>query len=185
MRQQSWMIPLLTCVFVTSFVCSVSAGEPDLAAQLAQSAKEVGIPINVEETVTATAPVLRLAVSSIQGFEQVPAADLPTGSDIGYLYLDAPSSGLATGYYTLRVSVDPEATPSGQNAGRVDLIDAGGEVVQTLDTALEIDSLADLPFFKSRPAVNVEIQGRLVIVRVYWILSDGSLFFVGNFWAFG
>jgi hypothetical protein len=68
------------------------------------------------------APGVSFAGTRIAGFEDVPATRLPEGADAGFIYLDAPASGIPTGFY--RLNARAEAPRLGSYDGSVGLISA-------------------------------------------------------------
>lgn len=116
----------------------------ELRERVAAAAEERGISVDTEGMLTVVREGVTFAAATISGFEQVPARDLPSGVDFGFVFLDAPGSNLATGYYTLRASADEGDIQVGRFGGTVELVDAGGKVVANLPATIDAQSL-DVP----------------------------------------
>jgi hypothetical protein len=194
MKRKLGILALVSVALSSSLLCPpATAAEPDLAAQLAESARKAGVPIDTEETVTATAPGLRIAATSVQGFEHAPATDLAKGSDMGYLFIDAPGSGLATGGYLLRASADASDIRLGEFPAKVELVDAQGKVVQTLESRVDAWSLTvpeTLAYPRTRVGIEVHQEtdpsgpgeARIIRVDVYYDCPNGELVYIGSFY---
>ena len=131
--------PRKPTVLTVAPVCS-----DELKERVAEAAAERGISVDTEGMLTVVREGVTFAAATISGFEQVPARDLPRGVDFGFVYLDAPGSNLATGYYTLRASADEGDIQVGRFDGTVELVDANGKVAANLPATIDAQSL-DVP----------------------------------------
>lgn len=125
---------------------------PDPKAQLAKAAESAGVQINPTETVSVSKDGLTFVGSSIAGFENVPATRLPAGTDFGFMYLDAPGSGIPAGYYRLNAQASAQDVRVGDYRGSVDLIDASGKTVARVPAAMQTVSMEvpnPLPFART------------------------------------
>jgi hypothetical protein len=133
------------------------AAECDTREALFKAAAEAGVKLNQEQTVTATAPGVSFAGTSIAGFEQVPATQLTKGADAGFIYLDAPETGIPTGYY--RLNARAEAPQLGTYEGTVGLISADGKEVARVPATMETWSMevpSTLPYAQTRMSAQLD-----------------------------
>jgi hypothetical protein len=136
-----------------------TAAECDTREALFKAAAEAGVPLNQEQTVTASAPGVSFAGTSIAGFEQVSATRLPEGADAGFIYLDAPGSGIPTGFY--RLNAQASEPRLGTYDGTVGLIAADGKEVARLPATLDTWSLEvprTLPYSQTRMAAQLDSE---------------------------
>ncbi|MCY1023641.1 hypothetical protein [Pyxidicoccus sp. MSG2] len=144
----------------------------DPKAQLIEAADKAGVKLNVEQIVTASSEDVNFVGTSIQGFEQVPATDLPKGVDAGFVYLDAPRSGIPAGFYRLNAHADEKDIQKGTYQGTVGLIGADGKEVTRLAATMETSSLSvpnPLPYARTRLETrigthNPERQDIIIII---------------------
>ena len=113
----------------------------DPKSELAEVAAAAGYPINPEETVFASNADITTVASSIAGFESVPASGFIKGVDMGFMYLDAPGSGIPAGYYRLNTQAAAEDIHEGEYGGTVRLIDLNGNVAGELSARIQTFSL--------------------------------------------
>lgn len=126
--------------------------------QMIRAADEAGVSIYPDRMASASTDGASVTAATIQGYEQVPPAALARGTDVGFIHLDAPRSGIPAGFYRLHASADPSAVRVGTFEASVDLIDGSGRVVATLPASAEASSLTvpdPLPF--ERTAVRTSI----------------------------
>jgi hypothetical protein len=174
------ILAILFCAIGPRPAAAATAGTNPLSDQLAEAAKAAGVPINTEETVTLTSPDVNLAASSIQGFEQVPATDFAKGVDFGYIYLDAPRSGLPAGNYKLRAHAAAGDIQVGEYGGTVDLIGADGKVASTLDATIDTSSLTvpnPLPYARTKVGVSLNHQDPaqgIIVIHFWYLCPNGS-----------
>jgi hypothetical protein len=174
------ILAILFCALGPRPAAAAAACTTSLSDQLAEAAKVAGVPINTEETVTLTSPDVNLAASSIQGFEQVPATDFPKGVDFGYIYLDAPRSGVPAGYYKLRAHANEKDVQVGEYGGTVDLIGADGKVASTLDATIDTSSLTvpdPLPYPRTKVDTSLTNQDpaqSIIIIHIWYRCPNGS-----------
>jgi hypothetical protein len=121
-----------------------------------EAANTARVSINREQTVTASAPGVSFAGTSVAGFEQVPATQLPRGADAGFIYLDAPTSGIPAGYYRLNArAANPQL---GTYEGTVSLISMEGKEVARVPATMETWSMEvprPLPYAQTAMDVHV------------------------------
>jgi hypothetical protein len=125
----------------------------DPKSDLIAAADKAGVKLNVEQIVTASSEDVTFVGTSIEGFEQVPATDLPKGVDAGFVYLDAPKSGIPAGFYRLNAHADEKVIQKGTYQGTVGLIGADGKEVTRLAATMETSSLSvpnPLPYARTR-----------------------------------
>ena len=130
--------------------------QDQLRADLSAAAKQAGVAIQTEQMLTVVREGVTFASAVIDGFEKVGAVNLPGGVDFGFAFLDAPTSGIPTGYYTLRASGNNPQL--GENEVRVDLVDRDGRVATSLPGTANVWSL-DVP--ANPPAPRTVIGGGL------------------------
>lgn len=132
--------------------------EPDRDAMV-RAAEEAGVAIYPDQMSSAASDGASVTAATIKGYEQVPPSDLAKGTDIGFIHLDAPKSGIPAGFYRLHASADPSEVRVGKFAASVDLVDGSGKVVATVPATAEASSLSvpePLPF--ARTAVRTSIS---------------------------
>lgn len=138
-----------------------------------KAAEEAGVSIYPDQMASASGDGASVTAATIQGYEQVPPANIAKGTDVGFIHLDAPGSGIPAGFYTLRASADPSAVRVGRFEASVDLVDGSGRVVGTLPATAEASSLevpSPLPF--ARTAVETSItsgdteQRRTIVIII-------------------
>ena len=155
---------LLLATAVPSFASQV---QNNLRGQLEEGAKQAGVEIQTEQMFSVVREGVTFAAAVTAGYENVGAVNLPNGVDFGFAYLDAPTSGIPTGFYTLRATgQNPQL---GENEVRVDLVDNRGEVVRSLSGIADVTSL-DVP--ANPPAPRTVVGGGLNTTddfRIIWI----------------
>lgn len=138
-----------------------------------KAAEESGVSIYPDQMASAAGDGASVTAATIQGYEQVPPANIAKGTDVGFIHLDAPGSGIPAGFYTLRASANPDDVRVGRFEASVDLVDGGGRVVGTLPAIAEASTLevpSVLPF--ERTAVETSItsgnteQQRTIIIII-------------------
>jgi len=141
-------LQVLAAVAAVLFVSQpAAAGECDTRDALFRAAEESGVRLNYEQTVTASSEHVSFAGTSIAGFEQVSASQLRDGADAGFIYLDAPRSGIPAGFYRLHAQA-PEPR-LGTHKGTVNLVSREGKVVAQVPASMETWSMEvprPLPF---------------------------------------
>jgi hypothetical protein len=151
----------------------------DPKAQFAAAAAAGGYPINTEETVMLSHQDITLVVSSIAGYEHVPSSGFIEGADMGFMYLDDPTSEIPTGYYRLNAQAAADAIQVGEYTGTVRLIDVDGQTVASLPANFQTSSLdvpAELPFPRTTASAYVSRGPRSTIVwtEVIFDCPNGS-----------
>jgi hypothetical protein len=133
----------------------------DPKSDLIAAADKAGVKLNVEQIVTASSEDVTFAGTSIQGFEQVPATDLPKGVDAGFVYLDAPATGIPAGFYRLNAHANKEDVRKGSYPGTVGFIGADGKEVARVAATMETSSLTvpnPLPYARTRLETRIGTQ---------------------------
>lgn len=133
----------------------------DPRTALFKAAEEAGVPLNHAQTVTASAEGVTFAGTSVAGFEQVPATRFPEGVDVGFVYLDAPRSGIPAGFYRLNAHANEEDIQKGTYRGTVGLISGEGKEVARVPAQMDTWSMevpSPLPF--ERTSLEARIQPR-------------------------
>lgn len=133
----------------------------DPRTALFKAAEEAGVPLNHAQTVTASAEGVTFAGTSVAGFEQVPATRFPEGVDVGFVYLDAPRSGIPAGFYRLNAHANREDIQQGTYRGTVGLISGDGKEVARVPAQMDTWSMevpSPLPF--ERTSLEARIQPR-------------------------
>ena len=150
---------VFTLVAILAFFAGSATGQTCTnQEQMITAAEEAGVRINPDRMASASTEEASVTAATIRGYEQVPPADLAKGTDVGFIHLDAPRSGIPRGFYRLRASADPSVVSVGTFDAKVDLIDASGEVVATVPATAEASSLEvpnPLPY--ERTAVRASI----------------------------
>lgn len=126
---------------------------------MVRAAEDAGVAIYPDRMSSAASDGASVTAATIKGYEQVPPADLAKGTDIGFIHLDAPRSGIPAGFYRLHASADSSAVRVGRFAASVDLVDGSGKVVATVPATADASSLTvpdPLPF--ERTAVRTSIS---------------------------
>jgi hypothetical protein len=150
---------IASLAFVTG---PASAQEPcntDLRARLLDAANQAGVAVNPDDILTSVNEGGTVATTTIAGYEGVPGSALPGGVNAGFIYFDAPGSGIPAGFYTLRASAQQEDLRVGGFPGRVELVSAGGEVAANLPASIDAFSLEvpnPLPF--PRTTITQDLQ---------------------------
>ncbi|MBZ4421503.1 hypothetical protein [Myxococcus sp. RHSTA-1-4] len=147
----------------------------DPRTDLFKAAEAAGVPINHEQTVTATAEGITFAGTSIAGFEQVPATRFPEGVDVGFIYLDAPETGIPTGFYRLNAHANREDVRLGTYPGTVGLISGDGKEVARVPATMDTFSMEvpeALPFPRTLMDARIAVQNprdtldRIIIIVI-------------------
>lgn len=126
---------------------------------MVRAAEDAGVAIYPDQMSSAATDGASVTAATLKGYEQVPPADLARGTDVGFIHLDAPKTGIPSGFYRLRASADPSEVRVGRFDASVDLIDGNGKVVATVPASAEASSLSvpnPLPF--ERTAVRTSIS---------------------------
>lgn len=108
---------------------------------LLEAANRAQVPINFEQIVTATSENVALVGTSIAGFEQIPATQFANGTNIAFVYLDLPASGIPAGYYRLRTTAARQDITVGNYPGTTEFISQDGKVVARLPSSIDTTSL--------------------------------------------
>lgn len=151
-------------VFVLMAVLALSAGSATAQTctdpeQMIRAAEAAGVSIYPDQMASASNDEAAVTAATLRGYEQVPPAHLGKGTDVGFIHLDAPRSGIPAGFYRLRASADPSVVRVGKFDVNVDLVDGSGKVVATVPGSAEASSLtvpSPLPF--ERTAVRTSIS---------------------------
>lgn len=157
MKSKGFVVFTLVAI-LAFFAGSATAQTCTSRDQMIKAAEAAGVPIYPDQMASASSDGASVTAATIKGYEQVPATNLVRGSDVGFIHLDAPASGIPTGFYRLRASAAASAVRVGRFDASVDLIDGGGRVVATLPATAEASSLTvpdPLPF--ERTAVRTSI----------------------------
>jgi hypothetical protein len=141
--------------------CTAAAPMQSAAAAAGQSIESGQITILSNNDLT-------LAAAPITGYEQSPATALAGGVDYGFIYLNAPSSGIPAGYYTLRATAPAGSIQVGEYGASVDLVGANGAVVTTLAGTVQTSSL-QVPNPLPYPNTKVSFAMRILPTRTYWV----------------
>lgn len=148
---------------------SASAAVPGVLdafrADLKENAARSGVDLQTDQILTIVRDGVTASFATPAGFEQVDPQQLKTGTDFAYGYLDAPGSGIPTGYYTLRATAG-DGVKLGLNDVRVDFVDSTGRVVARRNGMADVTSLTvpkPLPFPQSivegvAETVNLKIR---------------------------
>jgi hypothetical protein len=134
-------------------------------ADLKENAAKSGLEIQTDQLLTIVRDGVTASFATPAGFEQIDPQNLKAGTDFAYGYLDAPGSGIPTGYYTLRATAE-EGVNLGLNNVRVDFVDSNGRVVARRGGMADVTSLTvpnPLPFPQSivegvAETVNLKIR---------------------------
>jgi hypothetical protein len=150
-------------VFVLMIVLAFFAGSANAQAadrdQMVQGAEKAGVAIYPDQMVSVSNDGGSVTAATLRGYEQVPPANLAKGTDVGFIHLDAPKSGIPAGFYRLHASADPADVRVGKFEATVDLVDENGKVVATVPATADASSLevpSPLPF--ERTAVRASIS---------------------------
>ncbi len=173
--RMSLAILILGCFLA---VPAFSAPGMSMEEQMHMAAAKAGVRIQTEEMVVLSRDRATFAVAVIDGFEHVPATSLPKGVDFGFAFIDAPQSGIETGYYTLRATApDPQL---GENEATVQLIDRFGRAVSEQPSVIDVFSM-ELP---DDPAAERSVVGasletneafRLIRIEIYIYCPNGVI----------
>ncbi len=129
-----------------------------------QRAAELGQSVQTDQMLTIVRDGATIALASPEGYEQVDPQEMKRGVDFAFGYINAPTSGIAPGYYTLRATAE-NGVNVGRNDVRIDFIDASGRVAATRAGQSEVFSLTvpdALPF----PQTVIESESLLVDQRI-------------------
>ncbi len=162
-------LALAACLALLPLPAAAQNGPACTAAgPMEAAATQAGQTIESGQIVVLNNSDLTLAAAPIAGYEQSPATALAGGVDYGFIYLNAPSSGIPAGYYTLRATAPAGSIQVGQYSASVDLVAADGTVATTLSGTVQTSSLQvpnPLPF----PNTKVSFAMRVMPTRTYWI----------------
>lgn len=123
-----------------------------------QAAEAAGVPIYPDQMATASSDGASVTAATIQGYEQIPPAHLARGTDIGFVHLDAPGSGIPPGFYRLRGRAESSEIQVGRFDATVDFIDGSGKVVASVPATAEASSLTvpdPLPFARTATRLSI------------------------------
>jgi hypothetical protein len=126
--------------------------------QMVQAAEKASVAIYPDQMSSASNDEASVTAATLRGYEQVPPAALARGTDVGFIHLDAPRSGIPAGFYRLRASADPSEVRVGEFGVDVDLIDGSGKVVATVPGRADASSLTvpnPLPFERTTVRASV------------------------------
>ncbi len=139
------------------------------AGPMQTAAAQAGRAIEANQIAVLNNSDLTIAAAPIQGYEQSPATALAGGVDYGFIYLNAPSTGIPAGYYTLRATAQAGSIQVGQYGANVDLIGADGSVAATLAGTVQTSSL-QVPNPLPYPQTQVSMAMRRILpTRTYWV----------------
>jgi hypothetical protein len=153
-----------------------SAKRSGLEEMLLAAAEERGIGIDSSSTLTLVNGKTSLVTAPVADFAQVPATELPKGVNAAFAYFSE-RSGLAAGFYTLRVSA-PDIR-LGTIDGTVEFINGDGNVVAERRATIQVHSLTVPPGLAPRvqivnSTVLGEFGGKDVQARQVWILCSNG-----------
>jgi hypothetical protein len=139
-----------------------------------EAAQAAGVAIYPDQMVSASNDAASVTAATIRGYEQVPPAALARGTDVGFIHLDAPKSGIPAGFYRLHASADPADVRVGKFDVNVDLVDGSGKVVATVPGSADASSLtvpSPLPFARtairaSVPSWNTNEPQSIIIIII-------------------
>jgi hypothetical protein len=127
-----------------------------LETDLIAAAQRAGVPIDTSNMFAVLRPDMTFVGATVQGFERIPATQLPLGVDYGFAYICVPD--LPADYYTLRVFADE--VQLGRIDGTLQLINVEGDVVSEMEAEIRVFSL-QVP--RNPPFANTVISGALDI----------------------
>lgn len=157
MKIKGFLVSVLvaTLAFFAGSAAAQTCTDPD---QMVRAAEAAGVSIYPDRMASASNSEASVTAATLRGYEQVPPAQLAEGTDVGFIHLDAPRSGIPAGFYRLHASADPAAVTVGTFDVKVDLVDGSGKVVATVPGRAEASSLTvpdPLPF--ERTAVRTSM----------------------------
>lgn len=145
----------------------------DPRGDLIAAASAARVPINVEQIVTATSEKVAVTATSVAGFEQVPATRFPVGVDVGFVYLNAPESGIPAGFYRLNARASSTDVRVGTYPGSVSLFSGDGREVARLPATMETSSLQvpqPLPFARTLVDARIDTSNPAAPARIIIII---------------
>lgn len=157
MKSKGFLVFILIAILAI-FAGSATAQTAD-RSQMADAAEKAGVSIYPDQMSSSSNDEASVTAATLRGYEQVPPAALAGGTDVGFIHLDAPRSGIPAGFYRLHASADPSAVRVGEFDVNVDLVDGSGKVVATVPGRADASSLRvpdPLPF--ERTAVRTSIS---------------------------
>jgi hypothetical protein len=173
------LVAALLFVTGSSWAAVSSSPGDQFREPLADAAKAAGVAINTDSVVTASGERYTVAATTIQGFEQVGASALPDGVDTGFIYLDAPGSGIPAGFYTLRTTAPAESVRVGEFGAKTELVGADGRVVTTLPARVEASSTEvpnPLPFARTTVDIRTDHQPQgIIIIDIIYRCPNGMV----------
>jgi hypothetical protein len=118
----------------------VSASDTAEQAKLIHQAGErMKVPVRTERMVYVAQAGALLVSAPAANLEGIPATELPHGVNLGISYFDLPGQKIPKGYYKMRVLADVKQV--GRIEGRVQIINAKGEIVAQLPATIEVKSM--------------------------------------------
>lgn len=156
MKSKGFLVFILMAT-LAFFAGSATAQPPD-REQMVEAARDAGIAIYPDQMSSASNDEASVTAATLKGYEQVPPANLAKGTDVGFIHLDAPRSGIPAGFYRLRASADPSEVRVGRFDVDVDLVDGSGRVVATVPGSAEASSLSvpnPLPFERTAARTSI------------------------------
>ena len=102
MKSKGFLVFILMAA-LAFFAGSATAQPPD-RNQMIDAANQAGVAIYPDQMSSASNDEASVTAATLKGYEQVPPAHLAQGTDVGFIHLDAPRSGIPAGFYRLRAS---------------------------------------------------------------------------------
>lgn len=172
---------LLAALISLGFAASAHGVVPNVHEQfrkdLEERAAQLGQSLQTDQMLTIVRDGATIALASPEGYERVDPQEMKRGVDFAFGYINAPTSGIAPGYYTLRATAE-NGVELGRNDVRIDFIDASGRVAATREGQSEVFSLTvpdTLPFPQTvAESESILVPGNRIRISIWIRCPNGS-----------
>ena len=126
------------------------------AEDIRKAGERLGVPVETENMVSFAQSGTTFTTATARAWRTTAATELPRRIDFAIAYLDSPGQRFAAGFYTLRAFAEPRGV--GTVPGRIQVINAAGEVAGEVPATIDVRSLT-VPPEAARTAPSIAIIG--------------------------
>jgi hypothetical protein len=113
------------------------------AEEIRKAGDRLGVPVETENMVSFAQSGTTFTTATARAWRTTAATELPRGINFAVAYLDSPGQRFSPGFYTLRAFAEPHGV--GTVAGRIQVINAAGEVAGEVPATIDVRSLTVPP----------------------------------------
>lgn len=113
------------------------------AEEIRKAGDRLGVPVETENMVSFAQSGTTFTTATARAWRTTAATELPRGINFAVAYLDSPGQRFSPGFYTLRAFAEPRGV--GTVPGRIQVINAAGEVAGEVAAAIDVRSLTVPP----------------------------------------